>query len=118
MKISFLIRTARQWQRFAVVVSLVSVCLGGCATYRVETFKQPGTEYQQCKINSFFWGLLQSPQEVTTPVCDSLGSPGMSEVLLRRNFGDYVASFVTLGIWSPALLKWKCSKPCQKHGSL
>jgi hypothetical protein len=118
MKIPFHNKTVRQWQRMVVIVSLASVCLCGCATYRIDTYRQPGTEYQQCKVNSFFWGLLQSPQEVTTPVCDSLGSPGLSEVVLRRNFGDYVASVFTLGIWNPALLKWKCSKPCQKRGSL
>ena len=111
-------KTIYQSCRIALMVSLISVCTCSCATYRVTTLKQPGTEYQQCRVNSYLWGILQSPKEVTTPVCDSLGSPGLSEVLLRRNFGDYVASFITLGIWNPALLKWKCSKPCQKVGHL
>jgi len=118
MNISIIKKSAYQRCRFAVIVSLISVCFSGCATYRVTTLKQPGTEYQERKINSYLWGILQSPKEVTTPVCDSLGSPGLSEVMLRRNFGDYVASFFTLGIWNPALLKWKCSKPCQKVGPL
>jgi|SRR5580704_9369459 hypothetical protein len=117
MKISLLIKSAYHWQRMAVIATFITICLSSCATYRVETFNQPGTEYQKCKVNSFFWGLLQSPKQVTTPVCDSLNT-GLSEVLLRRNFGAYVASFITLGTWSPATLEWKCSKPCQKSGSL
>jgi hypothetical protein len=104
--------------RSVLIVLLISVSFSECASYRITTLKQSGTEYQELKVNSYLWGILQSPKEVTTPVCDSLGSPGLSEVMLRRNFGDYLASVFTLGIWNPALLKWKCSKPCQKVDSL
>jgi Bor protein len=117
MNTSILNKSLHQCCKLAVTVLLISI-FPGCATYTITTMKQPGTEYQQRKVNSYLWGILQSPKEVTTPVCDSLGSPGLSEVMLRRNFGDYVASVFTLGIWNPALLKWKCSKPCQKVDSL
>ncbi|SHL92291.1 Bor/Iss family lipoprotein [Mucilaginibacter sp. OK098] len=100
---------------FLLVITLLT---SSCVTFRVQTHKQEGTEYQSHPINVYLWGILQSPKAVTTPICDSLGSPGMSEVYLRRNFGQYLIGVVTLGIWSPAKLYWKCSKPCPKTGKM
>jgi hypothetical protein len=102
--------------RYYLVVILLT--LSSCVTYRVQTKKLEGTEYEQQRVSSILWGILQSPKVVTTPVCDSLGAAGMSEVYIRRNFGDFLLSAVTLGIYNPATLKWKCSKPCPKTGPL
>jgi hypothetical protein len=100
--------------RYYLVVILLT--LSSCVTYRVQTKKLEGTEYEQQRVSSILWGILQSPKVVTTPVCDSLGAAGMSEVYIRRNFGDYLLTMITLGIYNPATLKWKCSKPCPKTG--
>jgi hypothetical protein len=112
------LKSSRYRCQVAVILLTVVLSLSNCVAYRVQTKKQEGTEYDQRKVSSLFWGILQSPKQVTTPVCDSLGSPGMSEVYIRRNFGDYLLSTVTLGIYNPATLKWKCSKPCPKTGTM
>jgi hypothetical protein len=103
---------------YTVILLTATLSLSSCVTYRVQTKKLEGTEYEQQRVSSILWGILQSPKVVTTPVCDSLGSAGMSEVYIRRNFGDFLLSAVTLGIYNPATLKWKCSKPCPKTGTL
>lgn len=108
----------QQRVQFATLWLVLASCCCSCVTYRVQTKKLEGTEYQQQRVKSLFWGILQTPKIVTTPICDSLGSPGMSEVFIRRNFGDYVLSTVTIGIYNPATLKWKCSKPCPQTGTL
>ena len=96
-------------------VSLV-VSLNSCYTARVATHAQAGTEVSGQTVHFFLWGAIQSPKRVITPVCDSLGVNGMAEVTVKNNFGYSLITVVTLGIWSPTRLEWKCSKPCQKIG--
>ncbi len=113
-----LITTCYRRCLLSAMLLTAALTFNSCVTYRVQTQKLEGTEYEEKRVSSLFWGLLQNPKVVTTPVCDSLGSPGMSEVYIRRNFGQYLLSSLTLGIYNPAKLKWKCSKPCPKTGDL
>lgn len=90
-----------------------------CYSYRVATHAQAGTEASKpITAHSFFWGLAKKPKEIQTPVCDSLGVNGMAEVTMKTNFGYALITVVTLGIWSPVKVQWKCSKPCKKSGTL
>lgn len=92
--------------------------LNSCYTYRVATHAQPGTEFNSRTVHSFFWGLVQNPKEIATPICDSLNANGVSVVQLKSNFGYSLITVLTLGIWSPMKIEWKCSKPCQVTGHL
>src|SRR3954463_13497584 len=96
---------------FACLFS-ISILLSSCYSYRVATQAQAGTEtLKTITAHSFFWGLLKSPKEIHTPVCDSLGSTGMAEVNIKNNFGFSFITVATLGIWSPIKLECKCAKP-------
>ena len=93
--------------------------LSSCYSYRVTTEAQAGTEASKpVTAHAFFWGLVQKPSEIHTPVCDSLGVNGMSEVTVKSNFGYSLITVATLGIWSPVQIQWKCSKPCKKTGEI
>ena len=97
----------------------ISIFFSSCYSYRVATQAQAGTETSKpITAHSFFWGLLKSPKEIHTPVCDSLGTNGMAEVNIRNNFGFSLITVATLGIWSPMRIEWKCSKLCKKTGIL
>lgn len=100
-----------------LALSLI-VLTSSCYTARIETHAQPGSEVSKQTVNFFFWGAIQSPKRITTPICDSLGVNGVAEVTVRNNFGYSLITVVTLGIWSPTRVEWKCSKPCQKTGTL
>jgi len=39
-------------------------------------------------------------------------------VQVQNNFGYSLITVLTLGIWSPMKLQWKCGKPCQVSGHL
>ena len=95
---------------------LISLMLCSCYTARVETKAQAGSEVSHQNVNFFFWGAIQSPKRIVTPICDSLGSNGMAEVTVKNNFGYSLLTVITLGIWSPARVEWKCGKPCAKDG--
>jgi len=89
-----------------------------CYSYRIATHAQPGTEFQTRTAHSFFWGLVQSPKEIATPICDSLDVNGVAVVQVQNNLGYSLITVLTLGIWSPIKLQWKCGKPCQVSGHL
>jgi hypothetical protein len=97
---------------------LLTLIFSSCYTARVATRAQPGSEVAHQNVNFFFWGVIQSPKRINTPICDSLNVNGLSEVMVKNNFGYSLITVVTLGIWSPTRLEWKCSKPCQKVGTL
>lgn len=95
------------------------IAFSSCYSYKVATHAQAGTEESKTvTAHAFFWGLIQKPAQIHTPVCDSLGVLGMSEVTVKTNLGFALITVATLGIWSPAQVTWRCSKPCKKSGTL
>ena len=101
------------------VVSLLSITFlfSNCYSYRVATHAQAGAESSKpITAHAYFWGLAQKPAFIHTPICDSLGVNGMSEVTMKTNYGYALITVFTLGIWSPMKVVWKCGKPCKKNG--
>lgn len=97
------------------------LCCSGCYSYRVATHAQPSTDKVQishAKAYSLFWGLINKPQVITTPNCDALKINGVSEVSVKTNLGNTLLTVVTLGIYCPVRVEWKCSKPCAQSGGL
>jgi len=104
--------------RVPLALSTCLLLFSSCYTYRVATHAQPGTEFNSRTAHSFFWGLVQNPKEIATPICDSLNTNGVALVQVKSNFGYSLITVLTLGIWSPMRIEWKCSKPCQVTGHL
>lgn len=103
---------------YLLVISVL-LFMSSCYTYRIGTTAQAGTESTTVKANTYFWGLIQNPKNgIPTPNCDSLNINGMAEVQVKTNFGNALITVVTLGIWCPMKITWKCAKPCQKIDSL
>lgn len=109
-----LLSRLRVW--LPLVASLL--LLNSCYSYRIATHAQPGAEFNSVTAHSFFWGLVQNPKEITTPICDSLNANGVALVQVKNNFGYSLLTVITLGIWCPMKIEWKCSKPCQVTGHL
>ena len=101
----------------ACLISMTVMC-SSCYTYRIATNAQAGTEVSKRTVHSFLWGLAQKPSTITTPICDSLGVNGMSEVTMKTNLGYSLITVLTLGIWCPMKVEYKCSKPCKKSDTL
>ncbi|HLP28184.1 MAG TPA: hypothetical protein VK147_06040 [Candidatus Didemnitutus sp.] len=93
------------------------VLLHGCYHVRVNTAAyDPSTTYQSETVHTLFWGLVQ--EDVIASNCDSLKIKGLDEVRVTTNFGYSLITVLTLGIWCPTQIEWKCSKPCQREGEL
>lgn len=87
--------------------ALIAACsLTGCYHYRVTPASTaPADDGHSTTKHAFFWGLLQERAE--EPNCQGNGA---SEVVASTNFGYALVSVVSLGIWVPMSLEWKCAK--------
>jgi len=95
---------------------------GGCSTVHVYqatgpdgriSGNQPGTEWESKRVNTFLWGGIR--QDVIIKNC-TLGDGSrlnIEEIKIEKNFGSMVATILTLGIWEPAKVSWRCAKPIQ-----
>jgi hypothetical protein len=109
-----LTRSLKQLALFCLLIFFTS-----CYSYRVATQAQAGAEVSKpFTAHSFFWGLLQKPPTISTPICDSLDVNGLAEVTMKTNLGYSILNVATLGIWCPMRVQWKCSKPCKKTETL
>ena len=104
--------------RTPLLLAALVLLFDSCYSYRIATHAQAGTEFQSTTAHSFFWGLVQKPSEIQTPICDSLGTNGVAVVQVKTNLGYAIITVATLGIWCPMKVQWKCSKPCQVNGHL
>jgi hypothetical protein len=104
--------------RVSLALTASLLLLSSCYSYRVATHALPGAEMNSKTAHSFFWGLVQNPKEISTPICDTLNANGVALVQVKTNFGYSLITVFTLGIWCPIKIQWQCSKPCQVTGHL
>lgn len=100
--------------RLSILV-LILFLQQGCYHYPVQApAADPSTEYKKQTAHSLFWGLAQ--KNVSAENCQP--TPGLAEVRVTTNLGFALATVVTLGIWCPMTVEWRCAKPCQDNGEL
>jgi len=95
--------------------------LNSCYTYKLSTKAQAATdELSTTTINTYslFWGLMNQPQVLHTPNCDTIGALGVAEVKVKTNLGFALLTVATLGIYCPIKVIYKCGKPCPQSGEL
>ncbi len=95
--------------------------LSGCADYHLtvpssDPFTPRGqdTPYKTYSANAYFWGLVLDPQ-VLSADCEG---QGINDVFVKRNFGQDLASVLTLGIWMPAEVSYQCHAPPTTGGTI
>jgi hypothetical protein len=100
-------------RKLPVLLLAATFALSGCYHYRVVTPDAPATEYNRTTLHAMFWGLLQHDANVGDCVSDA-----MVEVRVRNNAGYILLSAVTLGIWVPLDVEWRCAKIPAVEGEL
>jgi hypothetical protein len=107
--------------RWVAVCTSGLLALSGCATYQVtvpdsDPIRTEGqtAEYQSKTMHAFFWGLLLHPQ-VLSAECHG---QGINDVVVFRTWlHDYVG-VVTLGLWMPTQVRFRCKAPPTRPGVL
>jgi len=106
---------------FKVALALILTTTQGCYHYRVSSANfDPSTGYQKKTVHSFFWGLAQKRTngiDVVTDNCDKINVNKIDEVRVTTNLGYSLINVITLGIWSPMQVEWKCAKPAAREGT-
>jgi len=91
------------------------VMMQGCYHARIQTANfDPSTTYESKTVHTMFWGLVQ--EDIVAANCDALQVKGLDEVRVTTNYGYALITVLTLGIWCPTQIEWKCAKPCQLEG--
>jgi hypothetical protein len=97
---------------FLILLGL-STTLQSCARYRVVVPAPiPGTTAQKETMQAYFWGAME--ETVATENCQG---NGLDEVVIRRTLPNTLATILTLGIWMPLDVEWRCAKIPQTEGS-
>lgn len=96
-----------------LVLAAVLACAQGCATYRLtipDSDPQVQT-YQGRLVHAYFWGSWYDPQ-VLAAECQG---EGINDVAIERTYLHDLASVLTLGIWMPITVHFRCKAP---HGDV
>ena len=78
----------------------------------------PGTEWKSKNLNCFPWGLIRQDLQITNCRLANGQRLGIEEIRVGRNFLQVLATFLTLGIWAPARISWRCCRPPSQSGTL
>ena len=89
-----------------------ALLLSGCATHRL-IVEHPNPTGEPVTVNSsaFGWGAVQRR---TAANCDT---DIIDEVRVHQNFGQALATVLTLGAWMPTTIEYRCGKPRATTGS-
>lgn len=78
----------------------------GCAHHPLKVREpNPIGEYHQVHSNAFFWGAVEQ-----TKYADQCATNVLDEVQTVTSLPQALATVLTLGIWMPATVKYKCAK--------
>lgn len=110
-----------------IAAGLSSILLAGCSTFHAyqtggvgdsEPQNVPDTEWMYVKRSSFLWGLVR--QDLPIDNCrDTAGRrKGIEEIRVDRTAAQGLASILTLGLWTPVKIGWRCNKLRGQTGTL
>lgn len=101
------------------LAALLLLC--GCASYQVTVpdsdpirLEGQATAYQKKTMHAFFWGLLLDPQ-VFAAECHG---QGINDVVIDRTLVHDLAGVITLGLWMPTDVRFRCKVPPTRPGVL
>ena len=88
-----------------VIVTVASA--GGCAHHRVVAQNGDPAQVPTEGVthHQYFWGLVGEPSIYV----DECPSHSLHDVEVSTSFWQGLATVVTLGIWMPATVEWRCA---------
>ncbi|MBK6544454.1 MAG: hypothetical protein WAS55_12820 [Saprospiraceae bacterium] len=80
-----------------------------------ELGNQPSTEWKSQKQNTYLWGAIRQDVKIENCALADGSRLNIEEFKIEKNFGCTIAHILTLGIWEPVIISWKCAKPKNIH---
>jgi hypothetical protein len=78
----------------------------------------PGTEWKTRNLNVFLWGLIRQDLPVTNCRLSNGQRLGIEEIRIGRTRLQIIVIVLTLGIWVPTQVSWRCCRPPSQSGKL
>jgi hypothetical protein len=78
----------------------------------------PGTEWKSANLNCFLWGLIRQDLPITNCRLANGQRLGIEEIRVGRNWLQGLVTALTLGIWAPTRISWRCCRPPSQSGTL
>lgn len=99
--------TSRKHWFAVVALALCLIFAQGCAQYRLDMKDSDPAEkpYKGDMIHALGWGLLYTPQQITT---DCNTETGINDVIVKSNYLYSLVSVLTFGIWMPIEIEHRC----------
>ena len=93
----------------SIVAAVLLCAVGGCAEYRLRIADSDPTEiqYEEVTMHAYLWGTQLSPPAQEA----KCGEDGINDVVIVDNLGYDFVSVLTLGIWKPITLRYRCLAP-------
>ncbi len=101
--------------------------LSAAATYHIyqdlgpgdsQPQNMPGTEWKSRNLNSFFWGLIRQDLPIVNCRLANGQRLGIEEIRVGRNWLQALTAVLTLGLWAPMRISWRCARPPAQTGTL
>jgi len=91
----------------AVLIVVVFASATGCSHHRVvaQTGDPAQVSTKAQTHTQFFWGLVGEP----TIYVDDCTAHALHDVEVSTTFWQGLATVITLGIWMPATVEWRCA---------
>ena len=75
-----------------------------------EQGNQPMTEWRRKTLHSFLWGAVRQDLPVDNCTLGDGSRTGIEEVKVSTNLAYASATILTIGIWSPVHVAWRCAR--------
>lgn len=84
----------------------LAIILPGCAYHQLRV-AEPNSygDFHSANSNAYFWGAIEQ-----TRVADKCATNLIDEVRIVTSLPQALATVLTLGMWMPATVKYKCAK--------
>ena len=98
--------------RLSALPLAVALLLGGCAAhYLTVANPNPGGPWTGVNSNAVAFGALERRTVADCP------TNLIDQVRVRQSFAQSLATVLTLGIWSPTRIEYRCAKAPVEEGS-
>lgn len=76
-----------------------------------EQANQPGTEWESKTSNTFLWGAIRQDVFINNCRLGDGSRINIEEFKIEKKAPHIIATVLTLGLWEPMKISWKCAKP-------
>ncbi len=95
---------------FAALCVALLLTGSSCFHYRVAAPgpERPATDYKGKMAHAYLWGMFQKPNPITPDNCPD--GVDLYDVRVTTNYAYLLVSVLSLGIWVPMEIEWRCAK--------